>query len=113
MTDTFPITAQALPGDIASAARVLEAQFGDGYAQRSGDGLNAVEQSTQATFHGTVSVIDAAADFLKARAGHTPFFYKPLGEATAKKFVCKKWTRSKVSPETHLLRCAFEEDFSL
>ncbi|RKH93612.1 phage tail protein [Corallococcus sp. AB038B] len=71
--ERFPFTPDY--GAQADAApRVRRAQFGDGYSQRSGDGLNPVLRRWALQFSNLAKLnADALEAFLRARAGVEPF----------------------------------------
>ncbi|MWK56437.1 phage tail protein [Pseudomonas otitidis] len=59
------------------------AQFGDGYQQASGDGLNSKSQSWDLTFIGRESDMRALAAFLDRHQGYRSFAWTPpLGVAS-------------------------------
>lgn len=74
------------------APRVLTAQFGENYAQRSPDGLNAMPESRPVEFadlsRETCDAIDA---FLRARQGCESFSWCPPGQTTPRLWICPKW----------------------
>jgi len=57
--------------------RVLGAQFGDGYKQMAGDGINNVVQSWPLQFTGSAAYITEIRDFLRAHGGVKPFLWTP------------------------------------
>ena len=96
-------------------AHVVEASFGDGYAQRAPQGPNSVRRSYSAVF---AALPDAGADgadallaFLGRLAGVSPFTFTPPGDA-AGKWVCGRWSRERVSAGRSTVRAQFTEDFS-
>jgi phage-related protein len=77
---------------VAYKPRILKAQFGNGYAQRAADGLNA----NPATFTMTMTNLkrteaQTVNDFFVAQAGYKAFYYTLPGEVTPKKWVCEQW----------------------
>ena len=77
MTDTFswkPLT--NLTG--TSNLRVKKAQFGDGYSQEAGDGINNESQSWPLTFSGSKAEMQPIADFIRAHHGYIGFYWTPL-----------------------------------
>ncbi|PHM68439.1 phage tail protein [Xenorhabdus kozodoii] len=61
--------------------KVRSVQFGDGYTQRSGSGLNIVHQSWTVSFVGNKQYIDNIRQFLLRHAGYRAFKWKnPLSE---------------------------------
>ncbi|CAI1120102.1 MULTISPECIES: phage tail protein [Serratia] len=66
-------------GDITQ--RVREVQFGDGYKQQSGDGINGEHQSWPLTFVGNWQYIVGIRNFLKRHEGFRAFKWRtPLFE---------------------------------
>lgn len=66
-------------GDITYRTRT--AQFGDGYAQVVGDGINNEQQSWPLTFVRGTDEAEAIRDFFKRHAGYKAFLWTPpLGE---------------------------------
>jgi phage-related protein len=79
--DTFIWTPTGTPvGD--ETYRNLKAQFGDGYEQSAGDGLNTVSESWPLTFTGVKNgYITPIRAFLRAKRGITPFYWTtPFGD---------------------------------
>ena len=72
--------------------RVLAAAFGDGYSQRTGDGINIALEDWSVTFSArTNSERDTILAFLEARNGIEAFDWtSPRG--TVGKFICPEWT---------------------
>ncbi|CDH08113.1 Phage minor tail [Xenorhabdus bovienii str. oregonense] len=61
-------------GDITQRVRTV--QFGDGYTQRSGEGINSEHQSWSLTFVGNKQHIDDIRRFLLRHAGYRTFKWK-------------------------------------
>ena len=99
--------------ELDTEARVIEAKFGDGYAQRTGDGLNSTPSNYSVKMQ-NVKASDALAviDFFKTHGGHTPFLWTPPNEGSPRQFVCKKWNMVSVFVGTKDIFATFEEDFS-
>lgn len=57
--------------------RTRTAQFGDGYKQVSGDGLNGKSQAWDLVFTGPESEIRAIRDFLDRHQGYRSFAWRP------------------------------------
>lgn len=74
--------------------RVRTAQFGDGYAQRIGEGINTVTKEWNLTFASReLSEIALILDFLETKAGVTAFLWTPPGESTAIAVICQDWSK--------------------
>ncbi len=91
---------QAIPDKgftMATKPRVHTANFGDGYSQRVGDGINPLEQHFNLNFSNrTKADIDAIANFLETKAGVTSFDfnYPESGGETTIKVLCSDWSQS-------------------
>ena len=97
---------------VKKAPRILDAQFGDGYAQRAQDGINASPQSWSLVFNGVDDTeADAIEAFLEARGAHEPFDWTPPGKASAR-FVCKEWNREYSDFQLDNLTMTFTQDFA-
>lgn len=78
--------------------RVLRAQFGDGYAQEAGDGINAMLPTYEllydpisTTAGGQVTLAQIAA-FFEAQAGYKKFLWTPpVPFNIQKQWVCINW----------------------
>lgn len=73
--------------------RVLKAQFGDGYEQRSQDGINACMQVWNLVFDTlTFAELTAIDNFLTAAGGWQKFTWvTPPPFSASKTFVCENW----------------------
>ena len=117
------MAAQSLPAGVLPSrgsrleerAHVVEASFGDGYAQRAAAGLNSVRRSYSAAFVGLPDAGADGADALLALfrrwAGVTPFSFTPPG-GTAGMWVCGRWSRERLGAGRSTVRAAFTEDFA-
>ncbi len=75
--------------------RFLAAQFGDGYVQRAGDGLNADAGELSLSWNVLLwSEAKTILDFFASKKGYVPFKFKLPGEAVTRKWICTKWNRS-------------------
>ena len=81
MTKTFaPAQPPNLPSSKTSEQRLLQAQFGDGYEQRAGDGINADRVKWSLTWN-AVTNEEADAIELALRGGvFEPFLYEVPGD---------------------------------
>ena len=90
--------------------RIKTAKFGDGYEQRSADGLNANPENWTLSFtNRDVAEIDAIDAFLDARGAVEYFLWTPPRQSTAKKFICKKWERQIIVGVTDSLTATFTQ----
>lgn len=89
-TFTFKPTTESASG--AVKPRTLTAQYGDGYRQVCGDGINNLVQSWTLEFLGGEDEISDVKDFLDARAGYDPFLWKPPFSDTALEWTAGNYT---------------------
>jgi phage-related protein len=105
-------TAVDFGAQLSEKPRVLTAQFGDGYQQRLGDGINIAPEEWQLTFSArTAAERDTILAFLSARNGVESFDWtSPAG--TVGKFVCPEWSyvpnKAVANTVTALFRQVFE-----
>ena len=77
-----------------SQPRIRETKFGDGYSQRSLDGLNYMNQSWDLTFANRIFTdIYNMQSFLETKAGVVAFTFTPPGESEVK-VICRDWNVS-------------------
>ena len=77
--------------------RVFKADFGDGYSQRVGNGINVLNESFSINFaNRTKEDIDQISNFLETKAGVTSFnfVYSESGGETTIKVLCPDWSQS-------------------
>lgn len=93
---------------VTVSPRVKVAQFGDGYAQRVQDGLNAQPEQWSLSLDNrpAAQVADVVA-FLSSHGGHTPFTWR------GKKWVCPSWSRQEHGRGIESVSFNIEQDFSL
>jgi len=82
------------PMQLAKEPRVRRVVFGDGYEQRIAAGINNNPQMWALSFTKRSGTdIDGVYNFLETAGGVDNFYWTPRGEATPRKFVCRKWVR--------------------
>jgi phage-related protein len=93
------------------APRVLRAEFGDGYNQRIGDGINTVPENWSLRW-GPLNVTQMTEiwTFLKARAGAEAFLWTPPG-LTQARYVCPASDRSTIDGLLWSISAEFEQVF--
>ena len=90
--------------------RVLVANFGDGYTQRSADGINNLPRKWPLSFSVSPTVGQEIIDFLKTANGVQSFDWTPpIGAAG--KWLCKSWSRRLTTFGTHDVSAEFVEVF--
>jgi len=72
-----------------SKPRVITAQFGDGYSQRIGDGINRIVREWSLSFNSrSIAQAQEIVAFLEARSGVQAFVWTPPGDTTSYAVVC-------------------------
>ena len=96
----------------SSKPRVITSQFGDGYSQRVGQGINRITREWALVFKSR-SIIDANAieTFFSARAGVEGFLWNPPGESTTYSVICTEWSRSYDSSISATIQAKFVQIF--
>lgn len=84
--------------------RTLTAQFGDGYTQRAGDGINTRKEVWPLTFIGRKDEIQLIADFFDEHAGYKAFRWR------GKTFVAPQGYAKREGARVWTLRVTIEED---
>ncbi|MDO8985797.1 phage tail protein [Cypionkella sp.] len=85
MPDTFPAIAPDTKSKRQRAARILQADFGDGYAQAGPDGINTTVENWDLSFENyPISDVTTLTAFLDAQASYKSFYWTPPNEATPK-----------------------------
>lgn len=71
--------------------QVKKAQFGDGYAQKVGNGLNNKFSTWNITVDNDYEYIELVKDFLDDHKGYMSFLWTPPNQATALRFTCASY----------------------
>ena len=92
MTVTFPTIARTV--DFKSTKDktyvVKENQFGDGYVQRTSDGLNAVRETWNNSWTNLLTAEKTTLEtFFDGQGGWNPFFWTAPGDSSNKKWVAR------------------------
>ncbi|UIN38288.1 phage tail protein [Methylobacterium oryzae] len=81
--------------------KLLKAEFGDGYTQTAGDGMNhirkVVDLSWEVLTPAQAKEIEA---FFVARGGFEPFYYTLSDDDTPILWTCEEWSRKRGTPNT-------------
>lgn len=99
MAELFPLEVlgygPAFPVARKKEPRNLVSTYGDGYEQRSGDGINTIKAETPVRWGGlTKEEVQQADDFLTACEGRKGFYWTFPGDPGPLKYVCKTWETS-------------------
>lgn len=113
MPNTFPSTVQpTFPVKTSTKMRLRKAKFGDGYSQRSEDGINAEAVSWSLVFENlTTAEKDTVVNFLKAEKGVNVFFWTPPQTATQYKVTCEEWDAELVDAGYWSVTATFNREF--
>jgi phage-related protein len=93
--------------------RILKTDFGDGYSQRAGDGLNSQPQIWSLEFRGDTTAIDAIETFLTDTGGWESFDWTPPRQTSSKKFIYTSYSRSPLGALIDVLQTTFTQTFDL
>ena len=90
------------------APRVVTAKFGDGYEQRSPDGLNAILRNYQLSFRQNRSEAKLLEQFFIDRSGVRSFLWTPPDTGVQGRYLCRQWQK-----DVHFhyadINCSFEQ----
>jgi len=90
--ETFPDYPPIYGGQGEVTPRVLVSPFGDNYSQRTGDGLNSLDETWPFTFNMLEpEEYDEIIAFLEAHGGYRAFLFTVPRQSTAKTWICPKW----------------------
>lgn len=92
--------------------RVLSAQFGDGYAQEVGDGINNKITSWPLEFMGLRSEMSQIIDFFDDHFGYLPFEWTPPMGSSPRLFVVREYTMQASGANIYRVVATFEERFA-
>ena len=94
--------------------RTLSADFGDGYSQRLGDGLNTTIETWNLKWSVlTTAEKDVIVNFLDEREGYKAFNYTMPTESTSKKWICKSYKAEPLQPGLFSITASFERVYDL
>lgn len=108
-----PIPKPSTPSNRQVDPRTNTAQFGDGYSQRSEDGLNAAPRTMSAQWQGMAAVnADVIEAFLEAHTS-SPFLWTIPLEPAQRKWIALKWARGYLGGGKVSLTATLKEVFDL
>ncbi|MDO7911332.1 phage tail protein [Pseudomonas sp. 22-AL-CL-001] len=97
---------RSAPGTFQNAVR--SANFGNGYRQVAGDGINNETQSWNLTFTGKKARIAAILAFLRAQRGYKPFIWKTPFDGDLY-FTCNAYSPTDQGGDLWMLTATFEQ----
>lgn len=99
---------------VSHEPRVISAQMGDGYTQRTPSGINHQPRTWSLRWDPiTVAEADTIETFLRARGGSEAFWWTPPRGGGAVKVICPRWTRVESQWNASGIAAAFVETFDL
>lgn len=94
--------------------RVAVSQFGDGYSQRVGLGINRVTKEWNLVFKArSVEQAEEIENFFVARAGVDGFLWTPPGESTTYSVICNEWSKTYDSHLSATIQAKFTQIFDV
>lgn len=92
-----------------SEPKIKEVKFGDGFSQRSPDGINNILPVFNLEFEGDLNEVTAILHFLSQRAGHESFVWLPPAPyGSSARFICKKWSNVQPFYNNYKIQASFE-----
>lgn len=88
--------------------RIRKAQFGEGYTQRAGDGINPRDRSWELRFRGRAAAMAPIRAFLDEHAGAAAFLWTPPGGAQGL-YVCEEYDETALVNNRFEIRATFLE----
>lgn len=93
-------------------ARVLMADFGDGYVGRAGDGINTMGKKYDVKFDAlTKAEKDYVVGFFATHKGYVAFDWTPPGATVAIKWIARRWKVTNLTREVSDVSAQFEQVF--
>lgn len=112
---TFAPTVGPSPGTTDKPTiKKLQADFGDGYSQAVGDGINYIRRELSLEWE--LLTPDQAVEitnFLRARGGVEPFYYTPSDELAPVKWTCDDWSDKRGQGGMRSVTAKFKQSFLL
>lgn len=110
----YPVDAPTLSygSKVEAQFRVLSADFGDGYSQRTVDGLNSKSEEWQMVWN-TLTNDQAAIlkNFFDYCQGAESFDFTAPGDTVSKKWVCKTYSPTPINAAYQNITAKFERVF--
>jgi phage-related protein len=93
--------------------RVLRAPFGDGYSQRTPDGINTTPERWILKWSVLEPLYSSLTAQLEAAKGVTPIQWHPPGESTDRNFTVVKWSKTPLEDTGGEVSAEAIEEFDL
>jgi len=89
--------------------KVKKSQFGEGYAQKAGNGLNGKFSTYVVTVDGDYDYVQEARDFLDDHKGYMSFLWTPPNYPGPLRYTCETYTEVSHVGEQSRLTATFEQ----
>ena len=111
---TLPDISPDYNGSKSVEFQTRTAQFGDGYTQRSPEGINNSDENTALTWSNLPKTdADTLENFFKDHKGSTAFLYTLPQSSTEEKFICKSYTRTPNDYDAVTMTATFTKVYDL
>jgi phage-related protein len=101
------------PVEIAKEPRLNISNYGDGYEQVSGDGINTLKPSTEVVWDAlTQAEANLADSFMEGLGGAKTFMWQYPGDAVKTRWTCRKWKKSFHGPNNYGFSGTFIRSFN-
>ena len=92
--------------------RFLKADLGDGYTQRSGDGIQTIKEMWSVTFEALDTTnANLLISFFEGLEGYQAFTWIPFRQTVTKKFICVSWSESFLGNSLTTVTAEFQQVF--
>jgi len=120
MAGTLPTTLTPMRsgGSREDKARVLFNEFGEGYRQRLGDGINMINSNLNLQWVGSSTDILALVTHFEERAGYQSFTINATWNTTwnisaTDRWTCETWSLNELGNSTYSLSANLRKEFDL
>ena len=109
MANTFSYD-PTVSSQLKQSPRVKKIQFGNGYFQITGDGINSNMETWNLGFIVGDTAKQAIEDFFIAEGGYTYFNWTaPMNGATQKQYICPQWNITPLANNNYNISALFTE----
>ena len=116
MTDTFVPSRQPSINEAKQnvSFRVIRMNMGDGYSQRTRDGINADNIMWELAWNNITSdIADELVSFFKSKGGAESFYWTPPREGTMSRWLCTAFSRTVIDYQLDNVTATFERVYDL
>jgi phage-related protein len=111
MAEVFNFPVETKPTG-TTTHRVKRSQFGDGYVQKVGIGLNGKATNWNITLDNSQAVVVAAREFLDRHGGYKSFLWTPPSYPQPLLFTCETYVENPHLGDQSRLTATFEQVFA-